>query len=128
MTNTIKPDLTRLSPRDRRDLRRYCSAKVVRDWRTWAMTAALMVPALLLPAVTGTVFRYGGIWVGMAGGAAAGLAMGVVVSQIINRISSPHLAAALLGLGRCPRCAYDLRGTPGRCPECGEVVAPGVIP
>ena len=126
-SHAFHPDLSRLSAGERRDVKRYCSAKVLSDWRMWAMTAAMMIPAMFLPAVAGTVFRHGGIWVGMAGGAVAGLLMGAVVSQVINWISRPHLAMALHQQGRCPRCAYDLRGTPEGCPECGEVIAPRVI-
>ena len=125
-TQTVRPDLSRLSPRDQKEIRSYCTEKVLRDRRVWAMTAVFVVAALFLPAVTGTVFRHGGMWVGLAGGAAAGLVMGAVISLVINRIARPHLAAELYRLGRCPRCAYDLRGTPDGCPECGEVIAPRV--
>jgi len=122
----VLPDLSRLSRRERREIRQYCSGKVFGDWRMWAMTAAMMLPALALPFVSGVVLRLGGIWLVLAGGAAGGLLMGAVIATAVNRLSRPHLAAALYSLGLCPRCAYDLRGTPGLCPECGEVVVPRV--
>jgi len=59
--------------------------------------AYVAVPLLLLP----------GSWVLAAG----------------YRFRTRQLEARRRLAGLCPTCGYDLRGTPGRCPECGAVPA-----
>ncbi len=49
----------------------------------------------------------------------------LLLSLVIPKIRQVRIRAALrarlaeLGIHTCRNCAYDLRGTPQRCPECG---------
>ena len=63
------------------------------------------------------VFAHGRLpaWLSMCGPAAAAATLiGILRLRAAGlRARLEHLAAGL-----CPRCGYDLRPTPGRCPEC----------
>lgn len=43
---------------------------------------------------------------------------------LVDRLRSKSILVIRAGLGQCPTCAYDLRGTPqgSACPECGAAI------
>ena len=43
---------------------------------------------------------------------------------VLAGMMRPRVLAELRSRGLCTHCGYDLRGTPGRCPECGATPCP----
>ena len=42
---------------------------------------------------------------------------------LVARVVIRRWRRGRLRFGLCPRCGYDLRATPGRCPECGATAS-----
>lgn len=51
-----------------------------------------------------------------------GLVAFILLAPLLIRANRIRRAYQLSGVGCCTVCGYDLRATPGRCPECGRVV------
>ena len=79
-----------------------------------------------LVAMGAIIFGFGilGVFLGVGAEVTAGICLVfavlvAVTTAVVTRARHRNILGRRIIQGCCPSCGYDLRSSPGRCPECG---------
>jgi hypothetical protein len=83
----------------------------------WWVVAPIVVPIVLISPGHG---RFHPWWTGVIFWWVYGAVFGLIIIGWLRIEKRRDLLRKRARQGLCPRCGYDLRGSPERCPECGR--------
>jgi len=122
LPHEIKLLLADLTPLERARIWKIAFGRAQGSWQAWIGSLGGGVGAFLGITFAPTISR------GLVGYHLRGIIVAVMAgfgAYLGGRVRAVaamrHLRRELAAIGRCPSCGYDLRETPNRCPECGQI-------